>query len=713
MDLSIVIVSYRTPKYLRRCLQTLDAHVSSVSREVLVVDNDSGDESAAIARSFPGVVVIETGQNLGFAGGVNRGLEAARGRYILVFNPDVEVGEGALDTLVEFMDAHPECGLAGPKLLNTDGTLQYSCRRAFSLSAIFLRRTFLGRLFPNARTLRRHLMMDYDHAEPRVVDWVVGAAMMVRREALEDVGPMDERYFLYFEDVDWCTRMAARGWAVYYVPHSVMTHHWQRASRGLGPSARRHLRSGLRFYERWGGLLYVLRRYRAEISLAALVGLDVIGIVAAFLIAFLVRRELAFLLEKPVWSLSYYGGFIAAATLVFLAAFAVNGLYRAVREGDWVDVGFRVIRGSTLGLLVLMATTYVLDMRGYSRFMLAMSFPLVAGFTFLGRRLLDAVTARAARERLNLRRVALLGEDAILDRLERNLREHPELGWEPVRLRHALHGDGRRPEVLGRGLVRERVSEIVITPRSLGGPEEQLAEWVLPLRRQGFQVRVVSTFLASLPARARLEPVGSMAWLNLDRSRLRPGGFRKRLLDITLAVLLGALGTVPALVVGLTLLLRGRSLWEPEREFLGRWGETFRARRLAGGGWVRHYPLLGSVLRGVCSVVGPRPLVPGSESPGGRAWAWVREHYRPGLTGPWSLTPGLPPEEEMHQELRYLEDWSPERDLKLLARVALRGSGRGRGNGSTSSSARASSGAEQPRPAVPPGRVTSAGIEPL
>mgnify|MGYP001139556611 CR=1 FL=1 len=131
-----------------------------------------------VARSFPEARLIETGANLGFAGGVNRGLAEAAGRFIAVLNPDIDTAPGALDLLVDFLEAHPETGIAAPKLLNADGTLQHSCRRFYTLRTILLRRTFLGRLFPNSEILRRHLMLDYDHAAPRAVDWVAGAAMV-------------------------------------------------------------------------------------------------------------------------------------------------------------------------------------------------------------------------------------------------------------------------------------------------------------------------------------------------------------------------------------------------------------------------------------------------------------------------------------------------------------------------------------------------------
>ena len=687
IDLSIIIVSYRTPEILRVCLERLTADPSELSREIIVVDNDSRDESPAIARSFPGVTVLETGDNLGFAGGVNRGLAAAQGRFMAVLNPDIEVEPGALDGLVRFLEDHPETGIAAPKLLNTDGTLQHSCRRNYTLWTVLLRRTFLGRLFPNAAALRRHLMLDYDHATVRAVDWVAGAAMVVRREALDDVGPMDERYFLYFEDVDWCTRMQARGWLVHYVPQFRMTHHWQRASKAFGPAARRHLRAGLRFYDRWSGLLFVTRQYAGLWRGLGLAALDLLVVSAALLLAFLFRQQMAFLLEKPVWSLGFYQGFFAASVLVMMGAFAAQGLYRDTREGDWVDVAFRIAKGATLGALILMASTFVLDMRSYSRAMVLASWPLAAAGAFLNRRLVDRVFARTRRERWNLRRVALVGAEPVMDQLERSLRESPELGWEPVRMRRTpwlALPPGEQDASFLQQLARERITEVVLTPESLGVPEDGVAARLLQLRRAGHGVRLVSSFLASLPPRARVERVGEVSWLALERPRLQPAKLSKRVLDLVGALILGLAGVVPASLVALVRGVTGHKIWEPEQVWVGRWGEPHRVRRLAGGGWLASVPLLEQVLRGRFSLVGPRPLEPQETAPGGDGWCRIRELHRPGLVGPWTLFRSVSPEEEMQQELRYLEDWSPELDLKLLLRVALRRPGGGSGSGSSS-----------------------------
>ncbi|NNF06714.1 MAG: hypothetical protein HKN21_08135, partial [Candidatus Eisenbacteria bacterium] len=492
---------------------------------------------------------------------------------------------------------------------------------------------------------------------------------------------MDERYFLYFEDVDWCTRMQARGWTVHYVPQSTMTHHWQRASSQFSSSARTHLRSGLRFYERWGSFLYVLRQYRQTWTKMGLFLFDIMAITGSFLLAFLMRRQLAGLLEKPVWPLSYYGGFIVFSLLVFLGSFAANRLYREVRSGDWVDVFFRVFRAATIGSLLVMAGTFILDMQGFSRVLVLAVWPLSAVLAFLGRRILYASFLKARRERLNLRRVALLGTGETLDGLEQLMRQDLDLGWEPVRMRRAEITDERPADFLLKRLSSERVSDVVLTPEFFPEGSGDFGERMLPLRRAGIRVRVLSSFLASMPPRARLEPVGDMSWLSFERPNLKPAGFSKRSFDLIAATLLTVVGLVPVLLLALGRLLRRRPFLEPKGEFVGRWGETFTSRGIAGGGLLQGYPRLGSVFRGTCSLVGPRPLRPGEPTPGGEAWERVREHHRPGWLGPWTLTPVLTPNEEMQQELRYLEQWSPEGDLKLLVRVALNHSNGGSGRG--------------------------------
>ena len=250
MDLSVCIVSWNTRQDLEQALASLPEAAAGLDYEVIVVDNGSHDGSPALVRQrFPQVQLIGNPGNLGFAAANNQALARSKGDFLLLLNPDTVARGQALHRLVEFMRAHPGCAVAGAKLLNADGSLQYSCRRFPRLMTGFFRKTPLGRLLPHNRYNQLYLMTDWDHASPREVDWVSGAAAIISRRALKDVGPLDEGYYMYCEDVDWCWRARQRGWQVCYVPDAVITHYIGRSSdqRPFAMVLRFHA-SMIRFY---------------------------------------------------------------------------------------------------------------------------------------------------------------------------------------------------------------------------------------------------------------------------------------------------------------------------------------------------------------------------------------------------------------------------------------------------------------------------------
>ena len=231
MDLSICIVSWNVSEDLRSCLESLHARNCSVTFETSVVDNASSDNTLEMLTGrFPQVNVIANDRNLGFAAANNQAIRVAAGRYVMLLNPDTIVHEGALDTMVRFLDEQPDVGIAGFKLLYPDRSLQFSCRSFPNPWAAICRGTPLARLCPDNRFARDYILSDWAHDEVRDVDWVSGAAMVARREAIDQVGQLDERFFMYSEDVDWCKRMWDAGWRVAYVPDAVITHTVGRSS---------------------------------------------------------------------------------------------------------------------------------------------------------------------------------------------------------------------------------------------------------------------------------------------------------------------------------------------------------------------------------------------------------------------------------------------------------------------------------------------------
>ncbi|MCC6729999.1 MAG: glycosyltransferase family 2 protein [Chthonomonadales bacterium] len=252
VDLTIIIINWNTRDELRDSLASIRARPHRHTVEVVVSDNASSDGSRAmLAEEFADVRLIVSPSNAGFGAGNNRAIPAARGRFVMFLNSDTIVTPGALDSLVEFADAHPDIGIVGPRLLNRDGSLQYSCRHFPNLGTGFFRNTPLGRLFPRNRFNQDYLLTDWDHATERDVDWVSGAALMIRREALDRLGGFDEGFFMYCEDVDLCYRAHEAGWRVVYQPNAVIYHIIGRSTDKVPTRMTYHFHKSMyRFYQK-------------------------------------------------------------------------------------------------------------------------------------------------------------------------------------------------------------------------------------------------------------------------------------------------------------------------------------------------------------------------------------------------------------------------------------------------------------------------------
>lgn len=231
----VVIVHYKTAAMLRGCLEAVCAIGDGLVGRVVVVDNGSADHAVERIRTrFPEVELICNGRNLGFAAACNQGIAATRSSFCLLLNPDAQLEARSLVTLVNCMVKHPDAGVVAPRLLNADGSLQWSCRRYPTLPALLARGARLEAVM--RRPLDRYLMRDWDHRELRTVDWAIGACLLLRRAALDEVGPLDERFFLYCEDTDLCRRMQLAGWKVYYEPAATVAHLHRRESARLIPN---------------------------------------------------------------------------------------------------------------------------------------------------------------------------------------------------------------------------------------------------------------------------------------------------------------------------------------------------------------------------------------------------------------------------------------------------------------------------------------------
>jgi hypothetical protein len=223
--LSVVIVSWNCRQLLSGCLESVVRQLPAERSEIIVVDNASSDGTVdAVRAEFPAVKVIESGGNLGFARGNNIGLEACTGEYIFLINPDVVVGEHCIGGMVEYMESHPDVGMLGPQIVGVDGLVQRSCMRTPTLWNQFCRATGVDTLTQRSRLFGGYLMKDFGHDALRDVDIINGCFWMVRRTALNVVGPMDPRYWMYADDLDWCLRFHRSGWRVVFFPEAKAVH---------------------------------------------------------------------------------------------------------------------------------------------------------------------------------------------------------------------------------------------------------------------------------------------------------------------------------------------------------------------------------------------------------------------------------------------------------------------------------------------------------
>ncbi len=385
IDISIVIVNYNVREFLQQCLESIRSSRHQLQLEVIVVDNNSHDHSVETLRPrFAECEFIALDTNIGFGKANNIGIEKARGRYVLLLNPDTILQEDTLERMAQYLDQHPEVGIAGCKVLNADGSFQKQCRRGFpSPWASFCKLFGLQALFPKSPIFARYNQSFRDEDETYMVDAVIGAFMFCRRDALQKLGGFDPEFFMYGEDLDLCFRMKKAGYATAYVPITTIIHFKGESTRRSSMNelrvfydameifARKHygssslfllfLKSGIRLRS----LLAYLLRYKRSVAIMVL---DVLAVIATFLLAVQLRR--GDYLALP--SYAFPTVFIVLPLVVFLCMIVV-GEYFEYRP---------TIRRSAVALLlsffVLSSLTYYWNEYAFSRGVLLMTI----GFSF-------------------------------------------------------------------------------------------------------------------------------------------------------------------------------------------------------------------------------------------------------------------------------------------------------------------------------------------
>ena len=231
----MIIINWNTRDLLVQCIDAVQKHTRDINVQVIVVDNHSQDGSPEmVEQNFPDVFLIKNTQNRGYGRAANQGMEAAKGKYVLILNSDIKVNPRCLDEMFQFMESHPHAGASSCKLTFPDGTLQHSCRRFPDFKTYLLMLLGVRFLFPRMKRFRDYLMLDWDHSETRPVDQIMGSFLFIRKEVILQVGGFDEQFWMYFEEVDLCLRIHKAGWKIMHYPHASAVHFLSKSSEQWG-----------------------------------------------------------------------------------------------------------------------------------------------------------------------------------------------------------------------------------------------------------------------------------------------------------------------------------------------------------------------------------------------------------------------------------------------------------------------------------------------
>ena len=541
MRLSVVFLSYNTRDLTRQALNSVLAAAEGLEAEIFVVDNASADGSAdMVAEEFPQVKLVCNEANVGFSAGNNVALRQVTGEYALLINTDTIVRRDALHAMVEFLDAHPEAGACGCKILDPDGTLQLDSRRGFPTPlAAFCKMSGLSRLFPKHPLMARYHLTHLDPEQTAEIEVLSGSCMMVRKAAMDQVGLLDEDYFMYGEDIDWCYRFHQAGWKIYYLPTTAIIHFrgesgrgtplkiLYRKSRAMSIFVNKHMARRYRFFPLWllqvgialhGTFRFLTRAARALALPLIDAGLVLCGLKLGLtvryhpeLVPFIYRIEQVGTLfgldvqptrwlVPPPYSDLQWAAVYGASTLVWLLAFYASGLYDRRRY----SVAWSVV-GATLGFAAIVMLVFFFKGYNFSRLAVVSAWfcnvLLVAGWRLVARWFLHQ---RGREGRL---RTLLVGTDAaavdFVEQLERAGMAHCNLigvvGEVPQQRGRPLAG---RPLVGHVGELEELVNDfaidhLVFTPSAMSSfLERPVQAW----EARGLRVSMVPIAFAEVVA---------------------------------------------------------------------------------------------------------------------------------------------------------------------------------------------------------------------
>jgi GT2 family glycosyltransferase len=689
-DLSVILVNYNVKSYLEQALASIQKSLEGLTSEIFVVDNASSDGSAPMVRhKFPDVRLIVNSENVGFAKANNQAIRHARGLHVCLINPDTLVREDTFRVCVEYLDAHPDVGMVGGKVLNPDGTLQLACRRSFPTPWVaFTKVAGLSALFPNPRLFGRYNLTYLDPDRQAEVEAISGSFMVVRKSVIDRVGLLDEQFFMYGEDLDWCFRIHQAGWKIVYLPDTQIIHYKGRSTREASFDAIKLFYGAMALFvkKHFGRRSSLLPQWLLMLGIWLRGGMGVLITLLKRLLLpsidlFFMQVSLALALLVRFGHLHHWHSYRIVNlgySAVWLLSLAVMGLYRR-----GVFSTSRAAGAVLLGLMINTSFTFFLPQYAYSRKVV-----LIAGalnLLFLGGwRLVIRIASRfrflpffgtVGRTWL-MRRAVILGTDSTAVDLYRRLKSRIASGYEVLGLiaqdeSALVNGETASVPVLGmardlsRLARRHQIHEIIFTPEA--SSYEKILSVIAMSKDLHVDYKMVPRELDVLIGRSSVDVIEEIPLLDLDYKLFNGFNlFAKRTGDLIFATIF--------LILCLPVL--GWVALDPRIHFAsrpisdGRDGffllHEIRRGDRPSGRWLQLLPRMWEVLRGRMSLAGTevRPFTEGMTGYG----------FKPGVTGIVQIRSGesLSDSEKERMTLYYLKNYSILLDVEILLRSLVR-----------------------------------------
>lgn len=555
MDISVIIVNYNVKDFLHNALVSIFKALKGLKGEVFVVDNASDDGSAEMIRkSFPRVRLIENSSNVGFAKANNQALTRARGKYLLLINPDTVVQEGTFRTLIKFFQENHDVGMVGCKILNPDGTLQLACRRSFPTPWTALTKVLgFSSLFPSSKFFAKYNLTYLNPDENYEVDAVSGSFMMLKKEVYERIGGLDERFFMYGEDLDWCYRVQQAGWKVFYVSDTQIIHY-------KGESTRRSDIEELRlFYQAMR--LFVRKHYRGSFLFELIIEF---GIFARAVLAFLARFGKPMivalvdfvLVDAAIFTSAYYRTgrlhsfpeyaypwvFIIPALVVIVSLY-FSGVYSYRR----FSVSRSFVAVLTAFVVIAAITAFFLEF-AFSRIVVLLSgilsIVLIPGWRIAIR--FFGIGGKLSRKTLFGKRTLIVGVDRSGQELLKKINSHPGDGYTVVGF---IDNDRRRlgkkisgveivgsVENIGKVIHDQKISEVIFSTDTI--PYSTILSIIGKSQNKMVNFRLVPKSLEVIIGKANVDQLDEIPFIDIEYNINKLSHrFAKRVADITLALL--------------------------------------------------------------------------------------------------------------------------------------------------------------------------------